>query len=124
MPPAALVGADPDRLAAKLEPLFGHELAVQPPIIMKQLKAMGAYDATPRLAALAGIPTLVVSAEHDPIAPPKLGRALADGIPGSHHVELAGASHGVPIHDAPRVNQLIVEHLRKAEATPRGSAPG
>lgn len=106
--------------AAELAPLFGHDLADQPPIVMAQLRAMAAYDATPRLAFLAGLPTLVVSADEDRIAPPALGRALAAGIPGAAYQELARAAHGMPIHRAAEVNELLRAHFRRVEAT----APG
>ena len=115
MPPSALAGADRDALAAALEPLFGHDIADQPPVAMKQLAAMRGYDATPRLGELAGIPTLVTSAGHDPIAPPTSGRAIAAGIPGARYVEFADASHGLPIQRADEVNALLLEHLDAAE---------
>ncbi len=115
MPPSALAGADRDALAASLEPLFGHDIADQPPVAMKQLAAMRGYDATPRLGELAGTPTLVVSAAHDPIAPPSSGRALAAAIPGARYVEFADASHGLPIQRADEVNALLLAHLDAAE---------
>ena len=115
MPPSALAAADGDEMAARLAPLFGHDLADQPPVAMKQLAALRAYDATPRLGELAGVPTLVVSAAHDPIARPASGRALAAGIPGARYVEFADASHGLPIQRAGEVNALLLEHLRAAE---------
>jgi len=111
MPPDVLAAADRDALAERLAPVFGHDLGDQPPVVMKQVAAMRAYDATPRLAELAGLPTLVASAEHDRIAPPALGRALAAGIPGARYVEIAGASHGVPILCAERINGLLREHF-------------
>jgi pimeloyl-ACP methyl ester carboxylesterase len=111
LPPGATAG---DELAAQLAPLFGHDLADQPPVVGAQLSALRAYDATSRLGELAGLPTLVVSAAHDPIAPPQSGRKLAAGIPGACLVELAEASHGVPIHDADRVNAVLLEHLAAA----------
>lgn len=83
---------------------------------MAQLRAMTAYDATPRLAALAGLSTLVVSAEHDRIAPPALGRARAAGLPGTVDHELGGAAHGMPIHRAGEVNALLRAHLQRFEA--------
>lgn len=110
---------DADGLAAiahELAPLFGHDLADQPPIVMTQLRAMTAYDATPRLAALEGIPTLVVSAAQDRIAPPALGRALASGLPGATYHELAGAAHGMPIQHAADVNAMLRTHFRRVEA--------
>jgi pimeloyl-ACP methyl ester carboxylesterase len=103
--------------ASELAPLFGHDLADQPPIVMAQLRAMTGYDATPRLAALDGLPTLVVSAEEDRIAPPALGRAIAAGISGATYRELAGAAHGMPIHRAAEVNGLLRDHFSRAEAS-------
>lgn len=116
MPPEALADANHDALAEELEPLFGHDIADQPPVTMKQLAAMRAYDATSRLGELSGIPTLVVNARHDPIAPPKLGRRLAEGIPDATFVELADASHGVTIHQATRINGMLREHFLKADS--------
>jgi pimeloyl-ACP methyl ester carboxylesterase len=110
MPKAALAGRDLDALAAELVPLFGHDLADQAPVTGYQLRAMRSYDATPRLRELAGLPTLVVSAAHDPIAPPRAGRVIADGIPGARFVEYADASHGLPIQFPGRVNALLREH--------------
>ncbi|MFL5539845.1 MAG: alpha/beta fold hydrolase [Longimicrobiaceae bacterium] len=116
MPPGALRGADRDALAAELAPLFGHDLADQPAIALKQLAALRAWDGTDRLGRLAAIPTLVMSAAHDPIAPPRFGRALAEAIPGARYVEFDDASHGLPIQHAGRVNALLLEHLQHAEA--------
>ena len=71
----------------------------------------------PRLAELASTPTLVVSAAHDPIArPTEGGRAIAAGIPGARYVEIPDASHGVPIHQAPRINALLLEHFAPVDA--------
>jgi pimeloyl-ACP methyl ester carboxylesterase len=111
MSPADHAAADLDVTAAEYEPLFGHDLAVQPPVAMKQLSAMAKYDATPRLGELAGLPTLVVSAQHDRITPPASGRAIAAGIPGARYVELAGVAHGVPIQYPGKINALLLEHL-------------
>jgi pimeloyl-ACP methyl ester carboxylesterase len=110
MSPGTIAKADADGMAERLAPLFGHDLADQPPIVGKQLAAMRAYDATPRLGELAGLPSLVVSAVHDPIAPPRAGRVLA-GIPGSRYVELPDASHGVPIQYPGQINDLLLDHL-------------
>jgi len=115
MPPGALAGEDRAALAARLAPLFGHDLADSPPVAMKQLRALGAYDATARLGELAGTPTLVLSAAHDPIAPPRSGKALAAGIPGARYVEFAHASHGLPIQLAAEVNPLLAGHWEAAE---------
>ena len=68
MPERYLREVDRAALAARLAPLFGHDLAEQPSIVMKQLRAMSAYDAGASLSRLAHIPTLVVSAAEDRIA--------------------------------------------------------
>lgn len=114
MPPRALDGADRDALAERLAPLFGHDLADQPPVTIKQLGAMKRYDAAPRLGELAGLPTLVVSAAHDRIAPVSAGRAIAAGIPGARYIEIPDASHGVTLDQPDRINSLLLEHITAA----------
>jgi 3-oxoadipate enol-lactonase len=111
MPGAASQDGDRDRLARSLEPLFGRDLADQPPIVIRQLRAMGRYDAGPRLAALGGIRTLVVSAVFDRIALPVFGRALAAAIPNARVVEIPDAGHGVTIQRSGRINALLAEHF-------------
>jgi pimeloyl-ACP methyl ester carboxylesterase len=111
-----------DRIALQMEPLFGHDLAERPPAVMQQLRALRGYDARERLAELAGVPTLVVSAERDPIAPPVHGRALAARIGAAQYVEIPGAAHGVTIQRAERINALLREHLTRAEEQYAGPA--
>ena len=124
--PSELGRVNRRELAEELAPLFGHDLADQPPIVSHQLKALKAYDATGRLGELAGIPTLVVSAAHDPIARPvEGGRVLHRAIPGSRYVEFPDGSHGLPIQCAAEVNSLLLEHIQRAEISssePRGIA--
>lgn len=113
MPPDALATTDTDSLAARLAPLFGHDLADQPPVVNSQLSAMRKYSAAPRLGELVGLPTLVMSGAYDPISPPHVSEALAKGIPGAKHLAFADASHGLPIQHAERVNSLLLEHFEK-----------
>lgn len=115
MPPTLLADRDRAQLAESLRPLFGRDLAEQPPTIMKQLRATANYDASARLGQLAHIPTLIVSAELDRIALPAFGSELAAAIPGARLVELRGAGHGVPIHSADKVNALLAEHFASAD---------
>jgi pimeloyl-ACP methyl ester carboxylesterase len=117
MPERYLAEVDRDGLAARLQPLFGHDLADQAPIAMKQLGAMAKYDASRQLSTLAGIPTLVVAAREDRIALPRYNRELADAIPGARYVEMADAGHGVTIHRAGEINRLLAEHF--AATAPR-----
>jgi pimeloyl-ACP methyl ester carboxylesterase len=104
-----------DALAIELEPLFGHDLARRPAAAFRQLRALQAWDCTTRLARLAGVPTLVASAAHDTIAPPRLGRAIAAAIPGAEYVELPDHAHGVTIRNAGVVNRMLRSHLDAAE---------
>jgi pimeloyl-ACP methyl ester carboxylesterase len=110
MPARYLQHIDRPALAGRLQPLFGHDLADQPPIVMQQLRAMSKFDAGARLRELAPIPTLVVAAAEDRIAVPSSGRALAAAIPGAKYVEVPDAGHGLPIHRADETNALLAEH--------------
>ena len=104
------------QLAERLRPLFGHDLADQPPIVMKQLRAMSRFDAGDRLHQLGAIPTLVLTADQDRIARPVFGRELARAIPGAVYVEIPNAGHGVTIQRADEVNELLAAHLMRAES--------
>ena len=116
MPTTCLPAIDRDALAAELAPLFGHDLADQPPVTSAQLKALRAFDVVPRLDELSGLPTLVVSGQQDPIAPPAAGRGIAGAVPGARYAEIPCASHGVPLHLPDRINALLDEHFRAAGA--------
>lgn len=110
-PESFLSTADSPALAAQLAPLFGHDLAEQPPIAMKQAMALRRHDRTAQLYKLTSIPTFVLSAAHDPIAPPEFGKQLASLIPRARFVVISDASHGVPIQQATRVNRLLADHF-------------
>jgi 3-oxoadipate enol-lactonase len=105
---------DIDELHDELSPLFGRDLATTPPIVFKQVKAMGAHDISGRLSEIEGIPTLVLSGRHDVIAPPSQGRALAEAIAGARYMEFEDAAHGLPIFQAERANACLREHLHAA----------
>lgn len=101
-------------LARRVGSVIGRDLASNPPILMKQLAAMKRYDSSQRFAELAAIPSLVASAEHDPIALPKYGRELSRLIPKSRFVEVPNASHGVTIQMPERVNEMLRLHFDRA----------
>lgn len=106
-----------DRLAAETAKIIGRDLADQPPVIMRQLRALAAHDATARLGELAGIPTLVLSATHDRIARPEYGRTLAGAIPGAIYELQPDASHGMIIQQADRINRRLIQFLSSVERT-------
>jgi len=105
---------NPAEVAAVLSRAFGHDIADLPPKSDEQLSAMGKCDVTPRLGELSGIPTLVISAEHDLIARPSSGRAIADGIPGARFMEIKGASHAFPVLEPKRCAALLIEHISRS----------
>ena len=111
LPPDAFGAADRVAVATKMAGLFGHDLADHSAVTLAQMRAMAGYDASLRLHELQSIPALVVSARHDPIARPELGRAMAANIRAARFVELANSSHGAPITDAAEVNALLLGHL-------------
>lgn len=123
-PKSVMRSGDIEALAAEASVYFERDLADQPSIIMRQAAALARHDCTGELPRLAGVPTLVVSAEEDPIAPPKFGRRLAEQIPGAEHVELPGVSHGVPIHRPGVVNELLRRHVAHAERAWAETGPG
>lgn len=104
------------QVAAELEPFYGHDLGVIPPVPMTQVRAMGAWNVLDRLDQLATTPTLVVSADQDLIARPALVRSTAQAIPSAHLVELSDAAHGVTVTDPERINQLLAQHVADAES--------
>jgi pimeloyl-ACP methyl ester carboxylesterase len=115
LPDAYIRQHDPTVLASTLGDLFGRDLADQPSIVLDQLRAMSRYSAIPRLKELSRIPTLVASASQDHIAAPLLGKDIASGIPGARYVEFSDAGHALPIQLAPKVNALLLEHLRSVD---------
>jgi aminoacrylate hydrolase len=106
-PAAYLRTVDADELAARCGALFGRDLADSPPILLKQLRALGAHDISARLGELAKIPAMVISGEHDPIAPPAFGRELAERLGNASFEVIAGVSHAVVIQQAVRINDRL-----------------
>ncbi len=103
-----------DKWAKDLAAIFGYDLAQQPKIVYKQLKAMNNYDASPHLDALRGLPSLVLAASEDKVAPPKLGKDLAQRLDAPYY-EIANAAHGVTISHANEVNTYLLDFHKKAE---------
>ena len=102
MPPAVLAGRDRTQLAEGLAPLFGHDLADQPPIILKQVAAMAEYDASARLGQLAAIPTLVAAPSWTASRCPRSDASWRRRSRARASSSSPGAGHGVPIHRRPR----------------------
>ncbi len=114
-PKTELAHSNLDDLAARVAKLVGRDLADSPSILMKQVQALARHDESGRLRELAGIPTLVISAEHDPIAVPRYGRRIAELIPGATYEEVGGAAHGVTIQMPERINGRLGAFFRANE---------
>ncbi len=117
MAPGTVAPDSEEEVAERLAPLFGHDLGRRPPIASKQLKALRAFDRRKELREIGGMPTLIVSAAHDLIAPPQFGRSLAAEIPGARFVEISDGAHGVTLQRPDEVNDLLRAHLLAAERT-------
>jgi pimeloyl-ACP methyl ester carboxylesterase len=113
-PRADLRTENTDTLAARIGALVGRDLADNPPILLRQLKALGRHDVFSRLCELACLPTLVLSAEYDPIARTDSGRELAAAIPGAEFQLFRDASHGVTIQHAAEINERLERFWRGA----------
>jgi len=111
-PAAALKGRNLPQLAEEVGALIGRDLADSPSILLKQVRAMARHDVSGRLGELGGIPTLVLSAECDPIAQPRYGRELASRIPGAAFELLAAASHGVTLQEPKLINDRLRRFFR------------
>ncbi len=116
VPKPELAGMDGDRVAAEVAALVGRDLADSPSILMRQLRALARHDGFARLGGLAGIPTLVISAEHDRIARREYGRELAKAIPGAVFEEIHGASHGVTIFHHAAISARLRRFFEAAES--------
>ena len=103
--------ADLTKLAAETAELIGRDLADSPPILMQQLKACALHQLRPRLGELAGIPTLVISAERDIIALPAYGRDLAAAIPGAEFVLQPDMAHGNLLEQPAWLNERLSRHF-------------
>lgn len=72
----------------------------------RQLDAFLGHDALDRLPDV-DVPTLVVAGELDLVCPPRLGRTVADAIPGARFELLAGEAHQ-PFQESPeRFHDLL-----------------
>jgi len=100
---------DLEVFAQSLHEIYGRDLADQPEHVMKHVGAMRAYDPSAGQAALAEIPTLVLSGKTDRIATPAYGQQLHEAIAGSRFCTLDGA-HAVTITRADEVNEQLHTH--------------
>lgn len=75
--------------------------------------ALAAFDLRDRLPEIT-VPTLLIAGREDPATPPAHLREIADAVPDSELVELAGASHLAPAERPEAVVGLLRTHLGQA----------
>ena len=73
-------------------------------------EALADVDLRDRLAAIEA-PTLVVTGDGDPVAPPESGEQLAAAISGARHVTVAGARHISNAEQPSTFTQHVLAHL-------------
>jgi pimeloyl-ACP methyl ester carboxylesterase len=85
-----------------------------PEAFVRQLEAWEVHDTVDRLGEIA-VPTLVVAGDEDIITPVRLGRVVADGIPGAELVLLEGEAHQ-PFQESPEsFNELVLDFWSRVE---------
>lgn len=103
-----------ENLAEETGRIVGRDLAISPPIVMKQLSALSRHDRSKVLGKIGNIRALVVSAAEDPIARPEYGRELAAKIPGAQFIKIEKASHGIVLERPDEINALLERHFERA----------
>ena len=73
-------------------------------------EALADLDLRDRLAAIRA-PTVVITGEGDPVAPPETGEQLAASISGARHVTVAGARHITNAEQPSTFTQHVLAHL-------------
>ena len=90
---------------------FEHAASVES--LQRSLDALAAHDTLDRLHEIT-VPTLVVAGGQDIATPPRLGRAVADAIPGARFELLDDQAHQ-PFQEQPEVfNRLVREFWKQA----------
>jgi pimeloyl-ACP methyl ester carboxylesterase len=84
---------------------------------LRQAGAVVGFDVSQELGAIAA-PTLVIHGDQDRVVPVENGRLLAGRIPGAELHILEGGGHLVFIEQADRFNQLVLDFLARASASP------
>jgi pimeloyl-ACP methyl ester carboxylesterase len=95
----------------ELESVFGRNLAALPRNAMAQVFALMRWNLGKGLS-IPEIPTLVISATNDRVAPVAEGRLLAERW-NTEWIEVAGG-HALTIQDAERINYLLLNFLCSA----------
>jgi 3-oxoadipate enol-lactonase len=89
-----------------VEPYRAMILSVDPEGYARCCEALARFDVRAELAGIHA-PTLVVSGEHDPTAPPEIGESMASLVPGARFELIAGAAHLANVERPADFNRLL-----------------
>ncbi|MBX3748076.1 MAG: alpha/beta fold hydrolase [Verrucomicrobiae bacterium] len=115
---------DLDAVAGRVAAWIGRDLAEWPGVVGRQVGALRRHGGSGRLGELEGIPTWVLSAAEDPIAPPRYGRRLAELIRGARYEEMEDASHGVILFQGAEVGCRMRQFIAASSSGVLGREPG
>ncbi|QVQ50316.1 alpha/beta fold hydrolase [Spiractinospora alimapuensis] len=112
----------PDATRSWFTPRFAQERPDVCALLARELVAMSTHEFAAVATAFADAdlrpalrdiphPTLVISSAHDPEAPPRQGRHLAERLPRCRYAVVSGGAHLVSIERSDRVSGLLLDHL-------------
>jgi 3-oxoadipate enol-lactonase len=105
--------AGPHITPLQFDRLVGSLSALRTIPYLKTLEAVTRYHAFPPFASIA-VPTLVMTGEHDPIAPPSMAIAMAADIPKAEFLQVPRAGHISNIENAAAFNAYLEGFLMRA----------
>lgn len=116
---AALLARDVDPGHVRREdmlPYLKHMTHVDFPMFLRMLRAAGEHSAEEWLGEV-DVPVLVVAGEKDTFTPASLSEWMAERIPGSELLMVAGGSHVAPIEQPELVRERIRAFVERVAAT-------
>jgi pimeloyl-ACP methyl ester carboxylesterase len=107
---------DDDHSELKAKIAHGFDRSYYPAGVRRQLAAIIATgDLRPHLAKIKA-PALIIHGAQDPLAPVEGGKDSARNIKGAKLEIIDGMAHDLPKKQLPKITQLIVTHVKSAEA--------
>jgi pimeloyl-ACP methyl ester carboxylesterase len=82
------------------------------PLFCRMLEQLGEHTAWDVLPTVT-VPTLIIAAEFDGFTPPELAHRVADTVPNSDFLMLAGASHAGIVEQPERINEEVASWLER-----------
>ncbi len=101
-------GAGPQASRALMKRYFAHAASLDPAVMLRLFRAMQEHSAADVLPTVA-VPTTVLAGERDGMTPRRIARRMAAAVPGARLIEVASATHVLPV-EAP--GAVVREILR------------